>query len=68
MEVLEGSYEEITIEPGHEDGEGITRERWRGKSGLSKTTNSQRRAGTWLKRNATPKCYVKYAAHKMRIF
>lgn len=68
MEVLEGSYEEITIEPRHEDEEGITRERWRAKSGLSKKTNSQRRTGTWLKRKATPKFYVKYAVHKMRIF
>lgn len=62
---MEGSYEEMAIERRPEDEEGITRER--GKSGLSRTTNSQRREDTWLRRNATPKFYVKYVAHKMRI-
>lgn len=69
MEIMEGSYEELTIELKSGDNKGLTRERRRGKSSLSKRPEIHREEpACGPKRNATPKFCMKFAAHKMRIF
>lgn len=66
MEIVEGSYKELTIELKSEDKKGLTRERRGGKGSLSEIHEEY--LAYRPKRNATSKFCMNLAAHEMRSF